>query len=235
MNVRLLSPTSIWRTALVATVLLGVALVRPVTAQDVPATQTTEISALSLQGSLPSQTNAHYLGLEPSVRDGVVVLTLTYDPSTVRELRGKVNFTVLTEDGLRKFLAGSDYRDLGIADGASLQFDPIGNKLRAAFKDSGRGRYTVIVSNAYGVVTSAVARLTVVQPAQLTAVGSAGGPFQMELTVQPGVQYSIEGSTNLLNWELLETFIATNSPVLWSDTDATNFMLRFYRSSASAP
>jgi hypothetical protein len=97
------------------------------------------------------------------------------------------------------------------------------------------GLYSVVVSNAFGVVTSATAELTVVQPAQVTPVGVTGGVFQMELATQPGVSYTVEGSTNLLDWEVLDTFIATNSPVLWSDTSSTNFVLRFYRSDASAP
>ena len=104
-----------------------------------------------------------------------------------------------------------------------------------AVQPSDDGDYTVVVSNAFGIVTSAVATLTVVQPVQLTSVGAMGGTFQMELAAQPGVRYSIEGSTNLLNWEVLETFIATHSPVLWSDADSTNHTLRFYRSGASAP
>jgi len=97
------------------------------------------------------------------------------------------------------------------------------------------GDYSVMVSNVFGVVTSAVARLTVVQPVLVTPVGITEGPFQMELAAQLGVLYSIEGSTNLLNWDLLEAFTATNTPVLWSDPDATNFNLRFYRTEASAP
>lgn len=115
-------------------------------------------------------------------------------------------------------------------DGATSTSLPLGN-----VQPSSAGDYSVIVSNTFGVVTSSVAMLTVVQPAQLTPVGLTGGAFQMELATQPGVQYFVEGSTNLLHWELLENFIATNSSVLWSDADSTNFTLRFYRSSASAP
>jgi hypothetical protein len=97
------------------------------------------------------------------------------------------------------------------------------------------GDYSVVVSNAFGAVTSAVARLTVVQAAQIASATMTDGAFQLQLAAQPGVQYSIESSTNLLDWELLQTFTATNSPVMWSDTEATNFPLRFYRTEASAP
>ncbi len=100
-----------------------------------------------LQGSLPLRYNAHYLGLEPTIRDGVITLTLAYEPQDNPNLRGFVNFYVLTEDGLRRYLAGGDLRTLNVAAGSPLQFDPVGNKMAAAFRDSGRGNYTVIVYN----------------------------------------------------------------------------------------
>ena len=100
-----------------------------------------------LQGSLPLKFNAHYLGLEPTVRDGMITLTLAYEPQNNPNLRGFVNFLVLTEDGLRRYLAGEDARSLNVATGSPLQFDAVGNKMAASFRDSGRGNYTVIVYN----------------------------------------------------------------------------------------
>jgi hypothetical protein len=112
-----------------------------------PVRQITTVRGQSLQGSLPLKFNAHYLGLEPALRDGVISLTLAYEPQNNPNLRGFVSFLVLTEDGLRRYLAGEDARSLQIATGTPLQFDPIGNKVAAAFRDSGRGSYTVIVYN----------------------------------------------------------------------------------------
>ncbi|MEZ4737270.1 MAG: hypothetical protein R3E79_60080, partial [Caldilineaceae bacterium] len=112
-----------------------------------PPNQIITVRGPLLQGELPYQYNAHYLGLEPDLRDGVVALTLAYDPQNNPNLRGFVNFFVLDEDGLRRFVAGADPEPLAIAGGAPLQFDPIGNKMGAAFRASGRGHYTVIVYN----------------------------------------------------------------------------------------
>lgn len=109
--------------------------------------QISEVRTTTLQGSLPLRYSAHYLGLEPTVRDGLVILTLAYEPQDQPNLLGFVNFLVLTEDGLRRYLAGEDARELNIAAGSPLQFDPVGNKMAAAFRDSGRGVYTVIVYN----------------------------------------------------------------------------------------
>ena len=67
-------------------------------------------------------------------------------------MRGAVNFLVLTDDGLRRVLAGADPFDLDIAASAPLQFDPIGNKYQAVFKASGKGPYTVIVYNSGGKI-----------------------------------------------------------------------------------
>jgi hypothetical protein len=107
--------------------------------------------ATTVRGTL-SPGGYHYLGLEPSLRDGTVVLTLALEPSDDVSLRGAINFLVLTADGLRRVLAGADPFDLDIAASAPLQFDPIGNKYQAVFSASGKGPYTVIVYNTGGKV-----------------------------------------------------------------------------------
>jgi hypothetical protein len=112
-----------------------------------PAQQIVTVQGPLLQGELPYQYNAHYLGLEPTVRNGIISLVLAYDPQNNPNLRGFVSFIVLDEDGLRRFLAGAAPKPLAIAGGAPLQFDRIGNKMAAAFRSSGRGKYTVIVYN----------------------------------------------------------------------------------------
>lgn len=112
-----------------------------------PARQIVTVRGPVLQGELPYQYNAHYLGLEPAVNNGLLSLTLTYDPQNNPNLKGFVNFFVLDEDGLRNFLAGSDPEPLSIAGGSPVQFDPAGNKMGATFRASGHGQYTVIVYN----------------------------------------------------------------------------------------
>ncbi len=111
------------------------------------AVQTSTVRATSLHGLLAKQYDKHYLGLEPTQRDSAIVLTLAYEPQNNADLRGKVNFMVLTTDGLRKFLAGADPQDVNIAAGSILQFDGAGNKMQAAFQASGMNGYTVIVYN----------------------------------------------------------------------------------------
>lgn len=109
--------------------------------------QITTVRSAVLQGELPYQYTAHYYGIEVDQRDGLIALTLAYEPQNNPNLRGFVNFMVLDEDGMRRFQAGTDPRDLELAAGAPLQFDGIGNKMSATFRAVGRGGYTVIVFN----------------------------------------------------------------------------------------
>ncbi|MCB0044362.1 MAG: hypothetical protein KDD92_02925 [Caldilineaceae bacterium] len=114
-------------------------------AQAAPSPKIT-ISGPVLQGMLISG-ERHYLSVEPTQSDGLMILTLAYEPLNT-DLQGLINFLVLDEDQLRRFVAGDlNVRTANIASGALLQFDPAGNKMRAAFRGSGHGAYTVIVYN----------------------------------------------------------------------------------------
>lgn len=112
-----------------------------------PQQQIKEVRGPVLQGELPYQFTAHYFGIEVNQRDGLIALTLAYEPQNNRNLRGLVNFMVLDEDGMRRFQAGTNPRDLDLAAGSPLEFDDVGNKMSGAFRAVGRGEYTVIVYN----------------------------------------------------------------------------------------
>ncbi|MBP8291234.1 MAG: hypothetical protein KAX65_00585 [Caldilineaceae bacterium] len=146
------SPTIRTLTRLTVTGFLAALLtwtLAPAVARAEPASQQTEQRATSVKGEL-NPAEYHYLGLEPSLSDGTIVLTLALEPADDTALRGAINFLVLTDDGLRRVLAGADPVDLDIAASAPLQFDPIGNKYQATFKSAGRGLYTVVVYNTGG-------------------------------------------------------------------------------------
>jgi hypothetical protein len=104
------------------------------------------VRATRVTGSLPYQYSAHYLGLRSAIINQPIDLTLTFDPQDP-ELRGLVNFIVLTEDGLRRFLAGADPAELDIASGVAPQFTGAQNILEGSVLDSGRSAFTVIVFN----------------------------------------------------------------------------------------
>lgn len=102
-----------------------------------------------LAGNFNRAYEYHYFALQPTVRDGTVVLSLAFEPSDSKLLRENLNFWVLTDDGLRRVIAGGPPPAYDIATGAYQDFGPYKGRLYAAFNASGRGDYTVIVfSNA---------------------------------------------------------------------------------------
>ncbi|MEZ4663530.1 MAG: hypothetical protein R2911_38805 [Caldilineaceae bacterium] len=109
--------------------------------------ETPTLRTNALEGALPQQSAKHYFGLAPTIRDSWVVITLAYEPRTDLSLGGLVNFAILTEDGMRRYLAGASIEQASIASGGRVSYDRVGNKLQASFLDSGRGEYTVIVYN----------------------------------------------------------------------------------------
>jgi hypothetical protein len=94
------------------------------------------------------------------------------------------------------------------------------------------GDYSVVVNNVAGSVTSTAATLTVLVPSGILIAPSysAEGVFQFNLAGAAGSNYVIEASTNLTDWIPLET---NTSPFTFTDTNAVNFLLRFYRAHPS--
>ncbi len=73
--------------------------------------------------------------------------------------------------------------------------------------------------------------LTVLRPVEpsLQSVSLSGSALQFQIAGDAGPDYTVQASTNLVNWTPL---LITNPPVLpfsWSDPNTTNYPLRFYR------
>ncbi len=105
----------------------------------------------NIEGALPTPYSHNYWSLIPTIRDGVVVLTLDYAPRDQEALKGNINFIVVDEDGMRRIVSGGRPEDYGLAGGAEVRFGADKGKLQAAFQASGKGTYAVIVSNNSGV------------------------------------------------------------------------------------
>ena len=98
------------------------------------------------------------------------------------------------------------------------------------------GNYTVVVTNAYGSVTSAVAALTVTIPRtapQIVACDASFGfltnQFGFNLSGDSGQTIVVDGSADLVNWTPLCTNTVGSSAVYFCDPGWTNFGWRFYR------
>jgi hypothetical protein len=100
---------------------------------------------------------------------------------------------------------------------------------------SGWGGVTVTASqpgNNYYAAAPNVVRRFFVSPPDNT-IGSAqrlfDGSFQLAFYGLVGSNYTIQASTDLLNWQPLTNFVRTNYPFYFSDQTAMNYSRRFYR------
>ncbi len=73
--------------------------------------------------------------------------------------------------------------------------------------------------------------VTVTRPAKpsLTSASLSGGQFGLLISGDTGPDYSVQASTNLLNWISLWSTNSPALPFLFSDPAATNYCQRFYR------
>jgi len=64
---------------------------------------------------------------------------------------------------------------------------------------------------------------------QIGAVTFSGGQLGFVISGAPGFTYTVQASTNLMNWENIYTNSPAALPSNWQDVDAGNFNRRFYR------
>ena len=76
-----------------------------------------------------------------------MAVTLIAEPADAVRLGEDVNFVVLTEEGLSRFLAGEDPLAVKHAAGSPLLFDRVGNQLTALVPGTDADGYTIIVFN----------------------------------------------------------------------------------------
>lgn len=96
------------------------------------------------------------------------------------------------------------------------------------------GLYRVIITNAYGSVTSSIVSLGVtLPPKRLNIVSSGGNGFQLQMSGTPNSAYAVQSATNLtppIQWQSLLTNAAdTNGIWQFMDTNTTLYPQRFYR------
>jgi thiol-disulfide isomerase/thioredoxin len=63
---------------------------------------------------------------------------------------------------------------------------------------------------------------------QLTEPRHVGADFEFTFSAQPGQNYRVQASTDLLNWTTLQTIPGTSTPIVFRDTNAPE-VGRFYR------
>lgn len=102
------------------------------------------LSVLKVKGALTTRGQQQYYTVKPSIHDGIVTLTLDYNPSNNSQLDGKVNFFVFNPEGLSALRAGGRPDQVNLAAGSIVKAG-VANKLQAAFKATGDSAYTIVV------------------------------------------------------------------------------------------
>ena len=94
------------------------------------------------------------------------------------------------------------------------------------------GQYSVRVKNAVGSLVSAPANLTVIIPPLVMDVAAfaiqSDQTFQLTLNVDPGFNFDLQATTDLVQWQTVTNF-AADGLFDFVDVDSTNYPNRFYR------
>ena len=96
------------------------------------------------------------------------------------------------------------------------------------------GIYSVTVSNNSGSTNSPIAALSVYSTAAatLTSATSGNGQFTFAVSGVPGYQYIVQASSDYVNWTPVQT---NTAPFTFTDTNASQFNQRFYRTVYISP
>jgi len=94
------------------------------------------------------------------------------------------------------------------------------------------GTYSVQVGNQVGSVLSQPALLSIIVPpavAEVVATSMGADGFHLTLNADPGYRYSLDTSTDLLNWEPLADLVLDSGMQEFVDLESTNYLHRYYR------
>jgi hypothetical protein len=125
---------------------LTIAATRAVYAAPEPA-DPAAIQAEELQGFLPNQGDTHYLGLESAGAAKMIVLTLKSWTPEGLPVAERLQFAVLTEEGLHAVLTGAAPQEAAVAAGKLLRVTEDGVIAQAIVPAGNTAGYTVVVWN----------------------------------------------------------------------------------------
>ena len=98
------------------------------------------------------------------------------------------------------------------------------------FQPANEANYDVVVANAAGAVTRAVARLYLNAPLRFAGCAAdTSNNFTGLLLGAANANYIVQASTNLADWVALSTNTSPSGIINFTDTNASDFIQRFYR------
>ncbi len=170
----------------------------------------------------------------------VAMLTVTEAPTIVTQPASQfancgqhVAFDV-TADGTAPLNYQWRFNGLNVSDGGNISGALTPTLTLPSVQTTDAGSYSVVVTNLYGSVTSAVAVLTVnpAPPVILTDddyFGFGANGFGFDISGVSGQTVVIEASTNFVNWSPLATNTLGTDLWYFCHADATNLPACFYR------
>jgi hypothetical protein len=158
---------------------------------------------------------------------------------------------VITTSNLPPATQGSFYSFLLSAAGGSMSFtwsavtntlpnglsiNPVTGELHGTPSQSGNFNITVNVSDTQGQNTNRTLALVIngnvtgpSKPVLSAPVRLSNGQFQFNFSGNPGQNYTLQASSDLVNWSSLMTTNSSNSSYTFTDPAATGMPRRFYR------
>jgi hypothetical protein len=95
---------------------------------------------------------------------------------------------------------------------------------------AGEADITITVTDGSGARGFATFSLTVLpNPPVLNSVAVSGQNFQFTVSGDAGLNYYLQTSTNLTDWQTVFTNLNATPPFVWTDAESANYRSRFYR------
>jgi len=117
-----------------------------------------------------------------------------------------------------------------LVDGADLWGATAADLTLTSLTRGDAANYRVVVQNGFGAVTSAVVKLTVELPAEFTAIQHLPDKtLALSLSTTSSFTWSIEASTNLVEWETLTNGLILRGTTQFIDVNTAGLPQRFYR------
>ncbi|MEI6075843.1 MAG: hypothetical protein WCS94_09735 [Verrucomicrobiota bacterium] len=166
------------------------------------------------------------------VTSSVAPVSVLVSPSIVS---GPQSESVLagTAVGFIVLASGTDLHLQWQFNGRNLDAETNASLNLAAVSTAQAGEYSVVVSNAVGQVTSPPAVLNVVAPPLVMDIVSSGmmpgQMFGLTMNLDPGFNYALEASADLLQWQVISSFAGSGGLLDYVDSNSTNYWNRFYR------